>query len=128
MLHQCPLLSLLAAWLVMGIGYTMMLTRSWRAVRRSSTPGDRPALFAAQFSLSHTCRPITCPLAGWVSARARLSVSFMNPGGVETGLLLAATLRARPNPIHRFQSSRAIRAGRCRRVLNGTENEFQIIG
>ncbi|WP_228300398.1 hypothetical protein [Klebsiella quasipneumoniae] len=35
-------------------------------LRRSSAAEDRPALFAAQFALSHSCWLVTYPLAGWV--------------------------------------------------------------
>ena len=44
---------LLAVWLVVGLGYSAVLTPSGRLLRRSAHAGDRPALFAAQFALSH---------------------------------------------------------------------------
>ena len=56
--------ALLAAWLVIGIGYSAVLTPSGRLLRRSSQPEDRPAVFAAQFALSHACWLVTYPLAG----------------------------------------------------------------
>ncbi|MGB7300091.1 MAG: MFS transporter [Burkholderiaceae bacterium] len=62
--------SLLIAWLFAGIGYSMALTPAGRLLRRSAHPGDRPALFAAQFSLSHVCWLITYPLAGWLMTTA----------------------------------------------------------
>lgn len=37
-------------------------------LRRSASPGDRPALFAAQFALSHAAWLVTHPLAGWLGA------------------------------------------------------------
>src|SRR3546814_8520749 len=46
---------LLAAWSVLGIGYSMSMTPSGRLLRRSAHAEDRPALFAAQFALSHVC-------------------------------------------------------------------------
>ena len=55
---------LLGAWLVAGIGYSAVLTPSGRLLRRSAHPEDRPAIFAAQFALSHVCWLITYPLAG----------------------------------------------------------------
>lgn len=43
---------LLTAWLLVGLGYSAVLTPSGRLLRRSAHAGDRPALFAAQFALS----------------------------------------------------------------------------
>jgi MFS family permease len=45
----------LAIWLFIGAGMSLVLTPVGRVLRRSSTPADRPAVFAAQFSLSHMC-------------------------------------------------------------------------
>ena len=57
---------LLGAWLFMGLGYSAVLTPSGRLLRRSAHPEDRPALFAAQFALSHACWLVTYPLSGWL--------------------------------------------------------------
>lgn len=57
---------LLGAWVTVGIGYSGILTPSGRLLRRSSHPEDRPALFAAQFALSHACWLVTYPLSGWL--------------------------------------------------------------
>ncbi|QPC86184.1 MFS transporter [Mesorhizobium sp. NBSH29] len=59
---------LLPLWFVIGAGYSMAQTPSGRLLRRSSHPEDRPALFAAQFALSHACWLVTYPLAGWAGA------------------------------------------------------------
>jgi len=59
---------LLPLWFVIGIGYSTAQTPSGRLLRRSANPEDRPALFAAQFALSHACWLITYPLAGWAGA------------------------------------------------------------
>lgn len=71
------LTSLLALWFCLGVGYSMVQTPSGRLVRRSSSPEDRPALFAAQFALSHSCWLVTYPLAGWLGAKAGLNSSFI---------------------------------------------------
>jgi hypothetical protein len=55
-------------WFLLGLGYSMSQTPSGRLLRRSAHPEDRPALFAAQFALSHACWLITYPLAGWAGA------------------------------------------------------------
>lgn len=67
---------LLPLWLVIGVGYSLAQTPSGRLLRRSSQPEDRPALFAAQFALSHACWLITYPLAGWLGATVGLPATF----------------------------------------------------
>ncbi len=67
---------LLPLWLILGLGYSLTQTPSGRLLRRSSQPEDRPALFAAQFALSHACWLITYPVAGWLGAKAGLPVTF----------------------------------------------------
>jgi MFS family permease len=74
--------ALLALWFVLGIGYSLTQTPSGRLLRRSSTSEDRPALFAAQFALSHACWLITYPVAGWLGAKAGLDVSFVVLGAI----------------------------------------------
>lgn len=61
---------LLALWTVFGIATGAILTPTGRIVTASSTPADRPAAFAAQFSLSHGWFLFTYPLAGWLAAQA----------------------------------------------------------
>jgi hypothetical protein len=39
-----------------------------RLLRSAAAPEDRPALFAAQFTLSHACWLVTYPLSGWLLA------------------------------------------------------------
>ena len=62
-------LVLLGAWLLVGLGYAAILTPSGRLLRRSSHSEDRPALFAAQFALSHACWLLAYTLAGWTMTR-----------------------------------------------------------
>ncbi len=69
--------ALLALWAVMGVGYSLTLTPAGRALRRSSTAQDRPALFAAQFALSHAAWLIAYPVAGLVSAVADPTAAFL---------------------------------------------------
>ncbi|MGI3185685.1 MFS transporter [Nioella aestuarii] len=57
---------LLFVWLVVGIGYSTVQTPSGRLLRRSAHAEDRPAIFAAQFALSHACWLVTYPLSGWL--------------------------------------------------------------
>lgn len=72
--------ALIALWVVLGAGYSLAQTPSGRILRRSSSAQDRPALFAAQFALSHACWLITYPLAGWLGASVNLSAAFVGLG------------------------------------------------
>lgn len=88
-------LPLLALWLVVGIGYSVTQTPTGRLIRRSSNPEDRPALFAAQFALSHAAWLITYPLAGWLGATAGMPVAFLVMAAI-AGLGMVAALRLWP--------------------------------
>lgn len=59
---------LLTVWLLLGAATSTILTPSARLLRRNSTEANCPAVFAAQFSLSHACFLITYPLAGTLGA------------------------------------------------------------
>jgi H+ antiporter protein len=73
---------LLVTWTILGIGYSAVMTPSGRLLRRSAHPADRPAVFAAQFALSHACWLLTYPLAGWLGSSV----------GILPTLLVLATL------------------------------------
>ncbi|WP_439150419.1 MFS transporter [Sulfitobacter sp.] len=60
---------LLVGWFVIGVGYSTVLTPSGRLLKRSAHAEDRPAVYAAQFALSHACWLVTYPLAGWLITR-----------------------------------------------------------
>jgi len=84
---------LLAAWFLVGVGYSAAVTPFGRLLRRSGHAEDRPALFAAQFSLSHACFLITYPLAGWLQAAhgsltAVLTLAALSATGLAAGMLL----------------------------------------
>lgn len=78
--------TLVLLWLLLGAGYSLAQTPSGRLLRRSASEQDRPALFAAQFALSHACWLITYPVAGWLGAKAGLNASF-----IALGILAGAT-------------------------------------
>jgi H+ antiporter protein len=67
----------LVTWFVIGLGYSTTLTPSGRLLRRSASADHRPAVFAAQFSLSHVCWLITYPLAGFLGAKMGMPVAFI---------------------------------------------------
>lgn len=58
--------SILAAWFLIGFGYSSVQTPAGRLIRKSANSDDRPALFAAQFCLSHCCWLISYPISGWL--------------------------------------------------------------
>ena len=88
--------TLVVLWALLGVGYSLSQTPSGRLLRRSSTAEDRPALFAAQFALSHSCWLVTYPLAGWVGATWGTQASFIALTIVAALSLLTAVLIWRP--------------------------------
>ncbi|MEP1206807.1 MAG: MFS transporter [Rhizobiaceae bacterium] len=83
-------LPLLAVWLVMGLSYATILTPSGRLLKRSAHAEDRPALFAAQFALSHACWLVTYPLAGWLGHSFGMGAAMLVLGGLSALALATA--------------------------------------
>ncbi len=77
--HWIPLL---AGWFITGIGYSAVLTPSGRLLKRSAHSEDRPAVYAAQFALSHACWLVTYPLAGWLITMFGSTLAFLLLAGV----------------------------------------------
>lgn len=67
----------LGGWFVLGVAYSMSVTPSGRLLRRSANTDDRPAVFAAQFALSHGCWLIAYPIAGQVGAMMGQTAAFV---------------------------------------------------
>jgi len=86
--HDWTWPALLATWTLLGAGTSAAQTPTGRLLRRSAHPDDRPALFAAQFALSHAAWLVTYPLAGWLGAVAGIPVT-VGVMGVLTFLGLA---------------------------------------
>lgn len=83
----------LLLWLILGAGASFVQTPAGLLLRRSSHPEDRPALFAAQFALSHACWLVTYPAAGWLGASLGLDVTFVIMAiGAGAGATIAAWL------------------------------------
>lgn len=87
---------LLVAWLLVGMGYSTVQTPSGRLLRRSAHPEDRPALFAAQFALSHACWLLPYPLSGWLMTTFGTLPALMTLAAV-AGASILATLRLWPS-------------------------------
>ncbi|MEW1965701.1 MFS transporter [Micrococcus sp. NPDC078436] len=98
--------ALLTVWALLGAATSAVLTPSARLLRRGSTEQDRPAVFAAQFSLSHACFLLTYPLAGILGASLGLpAVGLVLVGIGALGLAFAAAswrglAPRRPAPAH----------------------------
>lgn len=89
----------LVTWFLVGIVYSAVLTPSGRLLRRSSHAHDRPALFAAQFALSHACWLITYPLAGVLFTVAGVHVALVVLGSMAAiGLIMARRQWPTPDP------------------------------
>ena len=84
------LVALLPIWFVLGVGSSLIQTPAGRLLRRSAHEGDRPAIYAAQFALSHACWLIAYPLAGWIGAALGLTAAFAVLGLVSLVSMLAA--------------------------------------
>lgn len=72
-----------ALFVAMGAGWAAAETPVGRIIARTTAERDQPAVFAAQFSLSHACWLLTYPLAGWLGGI-----------GLSTAALLLAVLCA----------------------------------
>ncbi len=94
----------LALWALIGLAYAAILTPAGRLLRRSAHAEDRPALFAAQFALSHVCWLVTYPLAGVAGRWLGMGPAMMLAGLVAAlGLMLAWRLwpgAAARAPVH----------------------------
>lgn len=90
---------LLGAWTLVGLGYSSVLTPSGRLLRRSAHAEDRPAIFAAQFALSHACWLVTYPLSGWMMTQfGPLAVLVCLAALAGAGLLTALRLWPKEDP------------------------------
>lgn len=90
--------ALLAGWFLLGAATSAVLTPSSRLLRRHSSEQSRPAVFAAQFSLSHACFLIAYPLAGTGGAALGLpGVALLLAAIAAIGAILAV-LAFRPTP------------------------------
>jgi MFS family permease len=86
---------LLVLWAVIGAGSALVLTPGSRLIRRSAHAGDRPALFAADFALSHACWLLCYPLAGWVATAWGMSAALVVLCAI-TAMATAAAIRLWP--------------------------------
>ena len=91
-------------WALIGFGFSFTQTPIGRILNRSARPQDRPAVFAAQFALSHAAWLITYPLAGWLGSTFGLPQAALGLAAVGS-LAMAAVIRLWPatdpvDPLH----------------------------
>lgn len=86
--------ALLAAWVVLGMGTSLVNTPSARLLADASTPENRNLVYTAQFALSHACFLVTYPLAGWLGEASLLAAAVALTVLACAGLA-AATVQAR---------------------------------
>nr|WP_253790941.1 MFS transporter [Nocardia amikacinitolerans] len=89
----------IAVWATVGAGTAAVLTPTGQVLRRSSSPADRPALFAAQFSLSHLAWLITYPIAGWLTTAAGFTTTWITLAALAgVGITVALRMWPRHDP------------------------------
>ena len=98
---------LLVIWFVLGAATSSILTPSARLLRRSSDETNRPAVFAAQFSLSHACFIVTYPLAGILGAVLGLAptAGVLAGIGILAGIIALRTWTAPTTPLAQVEST-----------------------
>jgi len=70
----------LVLWALIGAALAGVMTPSGRLLRRSAHAEDRPAIFAAQFALSHACWLIAYPLAGFLASAIGVDMTMLVMG------------------------------------------------
>ncbi|MBS8225158.1 MFS transporter [Vannielia litorea] len=89
-------------WIGFGLAASLVLTPGGLVISRSAATADRPAVFAAQFSLSHAGWLVAYPLAGQLAAWVGLEPALVALSVLTVGIA-ALALRAWPaeDPLQR---------------------------
>ena len=82
-----PLTGLMVFWGCLGAASSLVLTPGGLVLTRSAEPQNRPAVFAAQFSMSHAGWLLAYPLAGWLGSALAPATAF----GILGAICLAIT-------------------------------------
>ncbi len=86
----------LPVWGLLGAATSLILTPSSRLLRRAASGEQRPAVFAAQFSLSHACFMLCYPIAGLAGAQLGLAPTGLILGAVALLSVIVAGLTWAP--------------------------------
>lgn len=90
-LLQPGFVGLLALWAGFGAMSSLVLTPGALLLVRSSAKANRPALFAAQFSLSHAAWLIAYPLSGWLGTVLGLETALVTLGALTLAIAALTT-------------------------------------
>jgi predicted MFS family arabinose efflux permease len=86
----------LQQWLgCLVLAWSLIQTPSGLLLTRSCDKDDRPAVFAAHFTLTHACWLLAYPLTGVIGAQLELSTAFLL-AAIITALGLVAALKIWP--------------------------------
>ena len=77
LLPALPFAVLSFVWCSFGAASSLVLTPGGLVITRSAVGGDRAAVFAAQFSLSHAGWLVAYPLAGWLGGVVSLETALL---------------------------------------------------
>lgn len=95
------------AWALIGFGPGWITVLTGRVLRDAATAPQRPALFSAQFSLSHACWLLTYPLTGWLTAAIGFGATWAVLGAIAVsaaaGAVFAWPTRAADQVRHRHE-------------------------
>jgi predicted MFS family arabinose efflux permease len=80
----------MAAWALIGAGYSILGVRGSELLAEDSQGAERPHIFAAHFALSHAGWGLTYPLAGFLTTL----LGFGNTAWIFAALLLCVALPA----------------------------------
>lgn len=86
------LVAVLAIWALVGAGWSAAETPVGRLIVRATEPNRRPAVYAAQFSLSHATWLVMYPLAGLLGTVGGVQTAALVLAGLAAGATLAAVL------------------------------------
>lgn len=120
----------LGGWFVLGFAYSMSLTPAGRLLRRSANAEDRPAVFAAQFALSHGCWLLCYPMAGQIGARFGQTSAFISlgvVGGIGTMIALWLWPASDPDVIEHTHADLAIDHPHIREAHGGSGGHSFVI-
>jgi MFS family permease len=91
-----PFNSLLVLWFGFGVASSFVLTPGGLVLTRSAAKSDLPAVFAAQFSMSHAGWLLAYPAAGWLGSSLELELAL---GILGTACIVITIIGARIWPV-----------------------------
>ena len=99
--------TLLCVWGLLGVGNAALMTPSGRLLRRSARAEDRPAIFAAQFALSHACWLVAYPMAGFLGSSLGIGPTMLVMSGLGAVGFVTAFWVWPPNTSQEIEHSHA---------------------